>query len=178
LVCQIGSSKDPWPDDQAIAFIKDRRGTQFDPAVVDAFFEVLAMRSRAANVEWDERIAIDHPMVDQDHRILLQMINQIANPENANDPTAVAFVLDELVNYTHFHFTREEQLLAKAGYPNFDEHRQIHADMIADVEELRDRFNVQNEDVGGELAQYLTMWLVNHIMYEDRLYRPFVVGKL
>ena len=169
--------KEPWPADQAAAFIRDRSGSQFDPAVVEAFFDVLAMREKSTVVEWSDAIAMNIPMVDHDHRILLELINQIANSENANDPTAVKFVLDELVNYTNFHFKREEDVLAEVGYPDLDEHRQLHSEMIAEVIDLQRRFDDRNDSVGGELSQFLAMWLVNHIMYEDRRYRPFVVNQ-
>ena len=168
--------KEPWPQDEAVAFVTGRSGSQFDPQVVAAFLDVLAMRARAAVVEWSDSIAIGEPMVDHDHRILLALINQIASPENRNDSAAVEFVLDELVNYTNFHFQREEDLMAAAGYPDLEEHRAVHRRLVAEVTELQQRFS----DAGGsaamgeDLSRYLVGWLTRHIMDEDRKYQPCV----
>ena len=47
--------KEPWAEDKVLEEIKNRRGTKFDPAVVDAFFEILpsiqAIRERFPDVE-------------------------------------------------------------------------------------------------------------------------------
>lgn len=168
--------KEPWPQEEAVAFVTGRSGSQFDPLVVAAFLDVLAMRARAAVVEWSESIAIGEPMVDHDHRILLALINQIASPENRNDAAAVEFVLDELVNYTNFHFQREEELMAAAGYPGLEEHRAIHRRLVAEVTELQQRFS----DAGGsaamgeDLSRYLVGWLTRHVMEEDKKYQSCV----
>jgi HD-GYP domain-containing protein (c-di-GMP phosphodiesterase class II) len=43
--------KAPWPDDQAVAYIRDRSGTQFDPVVVEAFLVVHASPAWRAAIE-------------------------------------------------------------------------------------------------------------------------------
>ena len=168
--------KEPWSTEKALGYIRERRGHQFDPAVVDAFFAVLAIRGQATSVEWSDEIAIGHPMIDQDHRILLELINQINNPENAKDMAAVRFVLDELVNYTHFHFKREEDLMVKAGYPDLEQHQEVHAKMIDVLKALQQRFDQQSESIGSELSEFLNGWLVSHIMHTDKAYCPYVLA--
>jgi response regulator RpfG family c-di-GMP phosphodiesterase len=37
--------KEPWDEERVLAEIKSLRGTKFDPAVVDAFFEITAVHS-------------------------------------------------------------------------------------------------------------------------------------
>ncbi|MBF0390259.1 MAG: bacteriohemerythrin [Desulfamplus sp.] len=168
--------KEPWTTEKALAYIRDRSGSQFDPAVVEAFFEVQTMRSHAPTVKWSDQIAIGHPALDQDHRILLELVNQIANPENTKDRAAIKFVIDEVVNYTYFHFNREEQFMAAAGYPDLDRHSKIHASMVAEVKLLQQRFDEQGENIGSELSQFLNEWLINHIMKIDKQYGPYVVN--
>ena len=64
-----------------------------------------------------------------------------------------------------------------SGYPGLEEHRGLHAEMLAEVEELQRRFVVQSAGIGGELSQFLAMWRVNHIMSEDRQYRPYIIAE-
>ena len=45
-------------------------------------------------------------------------------------------VLDELVNYTKFHFTNEEKFLEKINYPQFEEHQKKHLAIIEDLMNL------------------------------------------
>ncbi len=171
--------KEPWPQDKAVEFVTGRSGTQFDPEVIAAFLDVLAMRARAEVLEWSDAIAIGEPSIDHDHRILLALINQIASPENRNDISAVEFVLDELVNYTNFHFLREEEMMAAADYPGIEEHRAIHRRLVAEVTDLQQRFSEAGggASLGEELSRYLVHWLKRHVMEEDRQYRPYVLEK-
>lgn len=162
--------------EKVLSYISEHSGSQFDPAVVDAFFEVQTMRSHAPTIEWSDQISIGHPILDQDHRILLELVNQIANPENSNDRTTIRFVIDELVNYAYFHFNREEQIMAAAGYPGLDRHRKIHERMMVEVKHLQQRFDEQGENIGSELSQFLNEWLINHIMKIDKEYGPYVVN--
>ena len=43
--------KEPWPEEQALAYIRDLRGAQFDPDVVDAFLTVVEQPSWRTGLE-------------------------------------------------------------------------------------------------------------------------------
>jgi len=105
----------------------------------------------------------------------LQLVNQIASSELAEDPPSVRYVLAELIDYTRYHFAREEELLREAGYPQLGPHHHTHDMMIEQIQDLQERFQSGDEAVGSELSQILVTWLVNHIMQEDRQYRPWLV---
>ena len=167
--------KKPWSMEDAVAFIRERSGTQFDPAVVDAFLTVLDMRKDCPAIEWTETMTIGHPDIDHDHRVLVQLINQVASSLAADDPASVRFVLIELADYTRYHLAREEELLQDAGYPDLVKHQASHGRMIAQIQDMNRRFIEGDEAIGEELSSFLVKWLVNHIMMEDRQYRPWLV---
>ncbi|MEO0035966.1 MAG: hypothetical protein RLZZ501_1989 [Pseudomonadota bacterium] len=169
--------KPGWDAEEVLAYIRDHDGTQFDPDIVAAFFEVIANRAKAPVIEWTDEIAIGHPVIDHDHRILLELINQISNEENAGDRTIVEFVLDELVDYIRYHFHNEESLLEACGYPDLDQHRETHRQMTAEVDDLYHRFLHSEEDIGEDLRRFLLAWLVNHIIVEDHRFTDFILAR-
>jgi len=167
--------KEAWEVDQVLSYMRDQRGTQFDPVIVDAFFAVLSSRSKAPQIEWNASIEIGHTIVDRDHRVLLELINQLINKDNVEDRIVVEFVLDELISYIRYHFKNEEDLMEQCNYPDLEDHKLIHSHMISEVNDLHRRFLSDDETIGDELSQFLQMWLMNHIIIEDKKFRPFIL---
>ena len=167
--------KAPWKILQAIEQIRNLSGTQFDPVVVDAFLEVVEGRNQVKLVEWHPRMSVGNTHIDEQHQILIDTINQLANAEIQNDRTIVAMIIDELINYTVFHFQYEEDLIAAAGYPDLEQHRRIHQGFVRWIRQVREEFTYRTRyQLGSEILGYLRDWLRNHILGEDQLYRPFI----
>jgi|AGTN01.1.fsa_nt_gi hemerythrin-like metal-binding domain len=164
--------KDAWPSQQALEHIRAHAGSHFDPVVVAALGAVLEARARA--IEWSGAWEVGNAQIDHDHRILLALVNQVSSPETKGDPIAIEFVLDELLGYTAIHFAREEELMARAGYPGLEDHKAIHRAMIAEVGQLRNRLVAFTPRLGDDLHRFLGTWLMQHILVEDRQYVPFM----
>lgn len=168
--------KEPWPTERVLAHMREQSGTHFDPLVVDALLEVVKARASARTIEWTAEMETGIPAVDSDHRVLLALVNQIADEGNKGDPTAVEFVLDELLGYSALHFAREEEFLARAGYPDLEEHRRVHEALLDTVRGLQRRMVAFTPGLGEELHRFLGDWLTNHIQGEDQAYVPYVLS--
>jgi len=167
--------KSAWSEEEAISHIRQRSAIQFDPNVVDALLSVLETRKSAVTIKWSDEIEFGHEVIDHDHKMLLALINQIGAPENRSDIIAVEFVLDELLGYTISHFAREEEIMAAAEYPGLTEHQEHHRALFEEVACMQSHLAMHRDDVGEHLSQFLSDWLVRHIMHEDRLYCPYIL---
>lgn len=129
-------------------------------------------------VEWSKDIEIGVDFVDADHKVLINLLNQINDcVEQNEESTVVGSVLDALVEYTKFHFMREEKMLESCGYVDLAAHQQIHEDLSQQVLKIyadyqNDPWTVNPEDV----LEFLKSWLVDHIMGHDFAYREACVG--
>lgn len=169
--------KEPWPEADALDHIRERAGVDFDPRVVAALEAVVASRARSVRLEWTPAMAIGDASVDADHQVLLALVNQISAEENREDAAAVEFVLDELLGYTALHFAREEELMARIGFPDLDHHRLVHQSMIGEVRRMQHRLMVSfTPRLGDDLHRFLGRWLTSHILGEDRQYVPFLIS--
>jgi len=167
--------KAPWSTERSVAQILQRRGTQFDPVVTDAFVEVIRTRDAVSVVQWSESMSVGNQNIDEQHMILLDTINQLATAESQNDRPVVSMIIDELVSYASFHFFFEERLMADAGYPELDRHRRIHQGFSQWIIDVREEFvRHRRSKVGERILVYLRDWLRNHILVEDQLYAPFI----
>ncbi len=169
--------KAPWTTEKALALIREQSGTQFDPAVVIAFAEVIRERETVSLVQWTDSMSVGNLYIDEQHKILMDTINQLASAENLNDRLAVDMIIDELVGYAAFHFHFEEQLIEAGGYPELDQHRRIHQDFVKWVIEVREEFICHRRAQFGEhILSFLRDWLRDHILCEDQCYRSYIAN--
>ena len=167
--------KDPWSTEQAVALISKQSGTQFDPRVVDAFLEVIRERETVSIVQWSDSMSVGNMHIDEQHKILIDTINQLASAESQNDRPLVSMIIDELVSYAAFHFQFEEQLMKDCGYPELEKHRRVHQGFVKWITDTRAEFIFHRRALFGELIlNFLRDWLRDHILGADQLYRPFI----
>ena len=87
-------------------------------------------------------------------------------------------IVAALREYTVNHFKTEEQYFTHSGYPDVEQHRKIHRDFVATVEETARKLTYGQAVYGDELLQFLKNWLLNHIRVMDHQYAPFVKARL
>ena len=128
--------------------------------------------------DWSDTMSVGVPAVDGDHKVLISLINQLNAAVGASDePAVLGSVLNTLVDYTTFHFMREEKIMEAAGYPRLLLHKEQHEDLTARVIDIQCRHE-EGGDVlrGSAVLEFLKDWLTTHILKQDMDYRPFVIG--
>lgn len=123
-------------------------------------------------------MSVGVPEIDADHRVLVSLINQVREAGEGFEATAVTgSVLNALVDYTNYHFAREERMREAIGHPRLVEHKTRHETMRAQVLDYLERYLADPQAVDvADLAGFLEDWLVTHIMKEDMAYRPLAEG--
>ena len=127
---------------------------------------------------WSEKLSVGHPVLDAHHRHLFELAHRaIALGAGTIDRDAVRALLDELIGYTAYHFDEEERLMALAGFPFLDLHRDSHRGIVLRLHDLSDSTADRPlAVVVVETAQFLAAWLVHHIEIEDFDYKPFIIA--
>jgi hemerythrin len=132
--------------------------------------------AKLAVILWTPDFSVGVECIDTDHKVLISLLNQLGDAIHGNEPTdTVRRVLDALLDYTDYHFGREEQLMESASYPDIDAHKRTHATLRAQVADIRDRYVRNPESIHArEVLAFLRNWLTSHIMGRDKLYQPFM----
>jgi len=126
-------------------------------------------------VEWKDDYSVGIATIDDDHKKLLGLINQLqAAAHYKTDEEIVENVLNQLVEYTKYHFSREEEMMKKCDYPDFEDHKKQHDEMIQQVSHYINEYRVDKTRTIEDVAVYLKTWLVNHINGSDQKYTPFL----
>lgn len=134
--------------------------------------------NQSETIVWKEEYSVGIPSLDDDHKRLIFLLNQFKTAYEYD--TSAEFerqALEQLVEYTRFHFTREEDMMEEAGYADIEEHKKQHARMIAQVEEFVGLYQREGHDSLNEVSTYLTNWLINHINGTDKQYTQVMKDK-
>ncbi len=130
-------------------------------------------------MKWTSAMSVGVPELDEDHRVLIRIINQLADAErDENHASILRQSLYSLLRYAEFHFAREEKVLAVCEFPGMThhkgEHRAFTEHMRKLAADLDDDELPTGEIVNQELLTYLKDWLNHHILIEDMSYRKLV----
>lgn len=124
-----------------------------------------------ALVNWDSSLSVNVSEVDNQHKKLIQLINDLNDAmKSGKSKEVVVTTINGLANYTATHFRFEEQQFEKFGYAHTAAHKALHAEFERRVQNFKT--DIQNGKLGTsiEVLNFLVSWLKNHIMIEDRKY--------
>lgn len=117
-------------------------------------------------------IAID--MIDEEHKQLFQYADEayelLHNDMIPDKFDAIHDVLMNLRNYTVKHFSDEEEYMESIHYKKLFTQKIQHQEFINKLDEFMENHNEevvdQNKQI-EDILEYLTSWLINHILYVD-----------
>jgi hemerythrin len=128
-------------------------------------------------LQWTENLSVGVTQMDDHHKKLVSLINMLFDAMSGDATSTVETVLNDLLDYTRYHFAEEEKLLAASDYPDLEEHQGIHRAMVKEVLDMRQRYLDKPASVPpNEALDFLSKWLMRHIIGKDLRYRPFVEG--
>ncbi len=130
-----------------------------------------------AQLHWSKDLDTGIAVIDNQHKRIVEYINNLETSIVAADATAVNNVLNELVDYTLSHFSFEEELQERAGYPFIKAHKRVHEIFVKRVAEFQTRA-ANGENVANDILNMLQTWLLNHIKGDDADYAECVIKAL
>ncbi|MCB9730879.1 MAG: GGDEF domain-containing protein [Deltaproteobacteria bacterium] len=123
--------------------------------------------------DWTRRFVTGIGMVDDQHRRLVELINQlgVSVQRSTLRPDELEQTLQALADYADYHFREEETLMASHAIDerHLDAHRTEHQRFLADVQAMASRALVA-PDLGAaaSLLDFLVHWLTYHILVQDQ----------
>lgn len=129
-------------------------------------------------VEWSKNLETGVAFVDTDHKILINLLNQVHDCiDQCEESTILGSILDALVEYTDYHFLREEKMMELSGYIGLDDHRNIHRNLNNQVRTVYDEYQADPWTVDAvDVRDFLNSWLIDHIMGHDFAYRDSCIN--
>lgn len=127
-------------------------------------------------VEWSDVLSVGIEEIDSQHKVLVGLVNEMHDAiHQRRGSDAVRGILNRLADYTRIHFAVEESLMRILGYPEYDEHKVQHEELIGNMQELQHKVETGTTAIGFELMHFLKIWLTKHIMESDQRYAEFFI---
>lgn len=114
--------------------------------------------------QWSDEYEIGIPAIDQQHRKLLDLANQVHH-QMRSSRRHVEGAMEELMAYVQFHFAAEERLMAENGYAGLADHRRAHEALADQVVQL---WRVRDVVTPEQVFDLLSEWVVAHILSCDQ----------
>ncbi len=128
-------------------------------------------------VAWSEQLSVGIEEIDEQHKVLVSLVNRMHEAiQEHHGSDAVQGILAELADYTRIHFAVEESLMRILNYPGYEEHREIHEELLQHVVELKEKVAAGKKAISFELMHFLKTWLTKHILEEDMNYSGFFLA--
>ncbi|MCW8884503.1 MAG: bacteriohemerythrin [Motiliproteus sp.] len=119
---------------------------------------------------WNTSFETGHQLIDEQHQNLVRLINELDREVAVElHSKASSALLKELMDYTVYHFSCEEELMANqpsVSAEHIELHQAAHQKFIAEVTNLAETgLDEENTPV---LFRFLVEWLIHHILKTDK----------
>jgi len=112
--------------------------------------------------------------IDQEHARLFEIANEayelLKNEFILDKYDYILHLIQELKDYTKYHFTHEEEYMMSIGYKKLFSQKVAHDDFIEKLEAFDTSTIDENQkETLLDLLDFLAVWLVEHIYKQDKL---------
>ncbi|MDR2477626.1 MAG: bacteriohemerythrin [Treponema sp.] len=124
-------------------------------------------------IEWNEELSVGIASMDNQHRMLLMMINDICTGQlycgqfaDARFVTSVYQILD----FFRKHFVAEELVMEKIKYRFLEKHRQQHRQLLKILLSLLKKYTAGQQYSSFKFIRFLRGNVLNHVAVFDKKY--------
>jgi len=133
--------------------------------------EFYKMTSKQPLIEWNNRLLLNVPLIDIQHKKLVQLVNNLhlaslQSPEIAN--SAFIQAAYRVVDYVSYHSTIEEKMMLLMEYPEYSIHKKEHENFIREILIDTQTSSSEKNIVPNRYVEYLWDCKLSHIRAHDK----------
>jgi len=123
--------------------------------------------------EWDDDYSVGVASMDSHHKNLFKILDKLhAAMKDGEAEEIIAGIINELIDYTKYHFSEEEKLMEKANFQGLPAHKREHDAFIQKMAKYKEKVdNGMAIFAVADVANAAVDWLREHIMVMDKKYK-------
>lgn len=128
-----------------------------------------------SSVKWTQELSLNNENIDEQHKKLFALTNELIMHSDADAHSEIINeTLYELLQYVDIHFSEEEEMLEKVGYPKLEEHKKIHRSFTKKIAMFCRDVVRGKAHIAEELLVFLTGWIYQHTSIDDQDYKNYI----
>ncbi len=122
-------------------------------------------------INWTDEYSVDFELIDSQHKKLAGMINDLfASFTEGKANEVVDKILNEMIDYTDYHFKAEEKYFEKYNYSQTQTHIDEHQKFVKQVTDFYSDFKKGSVTISYDIMNFLRDWFLKHILGSDKKY--------
>jgi len=123
-----------------------------------------------SSLHWSGDYSLNIPAIDNEHKLLISIVNDIEHGLHHHSHLRTQVIsesMQRLSNYIRTHFESEERFMRALNYPEFEEHKAQHAELLEKLDRFEARLKSGGQAFNEEMLLFLKDWLLRHIILHD-----------
>ncbi len=125
-------------------------------------------------LKWDDSYSTGIERMDDQHKKWINIINRFYDDlNNVGFKDNTKKLLDDAIEYTHHHFSQEEELMKKMNYPKLAEHHAEHERIKKKLVDFKQALEKGALNVSQPITNELKNWFREHVTALDKEYGDY-----
>lgn len=125
--------------------------------------------------KWKDKFNTGIEEIDKQHKRLFEIGSELYNLGSADDDVdhydGIVALINELKDYTVYHFNYEEECMQKANFSQIEEHKMEHQRFIDKLNETEAKdIDMNQKQVLLDMIEFIINWVSGHIVATDFKY--------
>lgn len=125
-------------------------------------------------LKWKDDYAIGIELIDAQHKHIFEIANDafelLKNDSRVDKYSRIVQVIEDLRQYTKYHFKFEEEYMVQIHYKGYDDQKIEHDDFIKKIDSFNlDKIDQNQDKYIEDLLFFILNWIFGHIMQRDKL---------
>lgn len=119
--------------------------------------------------KWNDKYSVNNEELDKHHKALFGILNKLySNCMSTELINSLDPIIEELVSYSNYHFSAEEQYMKNIGYNGIEKQISEHRSFTQRASKLKEVVYKKDIVLTKELIVFLGSWILKHVMEEDK----------
>jgi len=129
-------------------------------------------------LEWEEKYSVGVEELDKQHKVLVDILNELFDAMlDRKGNEVLGKMISKMLDSTRAHFSREEKLMEKYGYPDLPLQRNEHRLFIEKILVFKSDFDGGRKLLSVKIITFFKTWLSQHFSTADKRYAQFFYEK-
>ncbi len=123
---------------------------------------------------WKDKYSVAVELIDEQHKHLFEIGNSayelLRNDFCVDKYDKIVEIIEELRQYTKFHFKAEEEYMLKIGSKQYEVQKIEHDNFIKKINAVKlDNIDKDQKKYIEDLLAFVFNWILDHILQKDKL---------